>query len=212
MSTDGLNQEKMARLQKRTEELRGAGQFSVWEPEVIAHAFARTQHQFVLTMQGWIDLSAVKSPILIEEHCETVEEINAALAAFGWPVRATSMEPEEELACEELMIAAVRRGFAAALPMSEPGATGSPGERKFGTWITVLAALVKRLGMGLAEAMQMPVEQAYMLVAAERWNEGWETSGVPYSLRGGSSTLSSASRDGTDRTDRTDRTEGGLNG
>jgi hypothetical protein len=182
---------KVARLQERNRALAAAAN-CVWEPETVADGFARSRGSvFTLTMQGWIDLSAMRSPILLEEEPEGGPEeigrqIDDALKAFGWPVTCVEMERDQIEACVSRMIDAVRLGFGAILPMSDPraagGRTSKPGG--FGLFSTTLAALIGQLGMSRADALGTPVAQAFVLIAADKWNSGWEVNGISYAQRG----------------------------
>jgi hypothetical protein len=158
---------------------------SPWQPRTVARAFARTAPPlFRFTLQTWIDLDSLKSPLLQGAFPDDEDSLQAALAAFDHPVEdVTAMTPDEAANLAELMRDAVQRGFSAALRMrpAEGGAAGT-GDG-FGAFAPVLACLIVQLGFSRADALRTPVEQAFVLIAAHRSNQGWRPAGTPYALR-----------------------------
>lgn len=156
---------------------------SPWEPRCISDAFAPSTRTFSLTIQAWVALDAIRSPVLFGRAPETQEEFSLALAAFG-------LEPGQALTAEEAavlaadMCDAVVAGFSTVLPMRSSESSGSSmmGDG-FGRWLPIFACLVVQCGLSPADANAMPVAQAYALLAAMRRNQGWKEAGTPYNLR-----------------------------
>ena len=96
-----------------------AADASAWQPRCIARAFARRGELFTLTMQGWIDLDQVKSPILVgrlPDGENALQEIADALAAFDHePVAVTALDPEEAVIIARKMLDATNRAYTTAL-------------------------------------------------------------------------------------------------
>lgn len=155
---------------------------SPWQPACIAAAFART-NGLRFTMQGWIDLELARSPLLEGRLPETVGDFNAALRAFDLGEQELTLEETTEVGLAALD--AIADGFAMRLGMECPGpreSTRPPGW--FGSWLPLLACLVGQIGMSREEALACPVGQAFALLAAHRYNHGWDVAGEPYGLRG----------------------------
>lgn len=177
-----LSPEDEAALHELNEDLAGLKQ-SEWQPRIAARAFtSRHGHAFTLTMQGWINLDFVKSPLLLGKMPEEIAELEEALAAFGHEeCKAEGLEPEEAAVLARRMRAAVGRAFATALRMRHPDAGSRNGNDGFGEWLPVFAFLIHPTGMSRTEALACPVEQAFAIIAALRHNEGWMCEGENYS-------------------------------
>lgn len=157
---------------------------SRWEPRCVTRAFASADGALALTMQGWIDLEAVRSPLLqfqLPDGDDTIEQYQAAARAFGLPEM--EVTPEGLLALGKLMLAAMRAAFEPRLAMREAGAEGAGGAGGFGVWLPILACLVAQLGLSRVDALQTPVAQACALIAGHRCNQGWELTGPSYAQR-----------------------------
>lgn len=182
------------RLRELGRELAGALK-SPWQPLAIAQAFAsRGAGELQLTMQGWIDLEAARSPLLVQGKLETPEQIAAAFRAFDldFDLAATiearpgfQTPPDDAVLIIGVMRRVIAEAFAASLPMTPPGPAGEDADPfdGFGDWAPIFACLVAQCGITPAIALRLPVEQAFVLIAAHRHNQGWRTAGVPYALR-----------------------------
>lgn len=173
-----------------TEQLRewsrelAAAENSAWQPGCVAQAFASAGASVMqFTMQAWVNLDHGRSPLLRWEVPQSMEEIDAALAAFGHTGSAEDMTPDEAVACVRRMQDAIADGFGMALAM-EPRKDGetSPGDG-FGTWLPVMARLIADLHMSRHAALGCPVGQAFALLAAWRHNQGWVVRGESYAAR-----------------------------
>jgi len=167
-----------------------AAERSRWEPRCVAGAFhvRQTPEPFVLTMQAWIDLDAVESPFLLGAFPEAesaLAQFEEAFLAFGH--RATTpakCDPDELILLGRNMIAAIARGFSMRLKLAPPdGFKPAKCGNGLGDWLPVLACLKTQLGFGLAEALALPVEQVFALIAAHRCNQGWTVAGETYAER-----------------------------
>lgn len=155
---------------------------SAWEPRCIARAFASPlAGSLALTMQGWIDLEAVRSPLLAGRDPETTADLAVAFAAFGLDYEDTP--PEEAVLIVGAMKRAIGEAFAAPLPMRQPEAQPPREDGGFGSFAPVLACLVFQAGMAPRIALNLDVAQAFILIATHRYNQGWEVAGEPYAVR-----------------------------
>lgn len=155
---------------------------SPWEPRCIAVAFAPSARTFVLTMQSWIALDAIQSPVLLGSAPETQGELVLAMGAFG--LEATEpLTPEEAAVLAADMCEAVALGFSTVMPMRPDEGSSSTPHDGFGRWLPIFACLVVQCGLSIAEANALPVAQAHALLAAMRRNQGWREIGTPYNLR-----------------------------
>jgi hypothetical protein len=183
-----MNDEELKDLRELGQEVAGAMQ-SPWEPACVAKAFASQDSRFsiagnsrlVLTMQVWMDLSAIHSPILLGELPGTGEELEGAAEAFGASAQDLSPAEAMDLACA--MRRCVGEAFAMQLPMKRPGAVDDGQEGGFGEWLPIYACLVTEIGIPRGEARAMDVREVFALIAAMRWNQGWSVAGEPYALR-----------------------------
>lgn len=139
--------------------------------------------QVVLTMQGWIDLDAARSPLLLGRLPGTEEDLAAAFAVF-LPGGLKTSTGTEVFTLSEIMRDEVRDAFAAALPMQpENAAADDEGDDGFGDFAPLLACLISQCGLSAAEAMALPVAQAFVLIASHRRNQGWKVAGKKYAFR-----------------------------
>lgn len=171
-------------LRELGEDLAGAQQ-SPWEPGTIARAWATpAANALALTMQGWIDLSAIRSPILLGEAPSGREEILQTARAFGLNY-AETLSGAEAAHLVNALLRAVDEAFAAALPMrpEQPTVGSNADADGFGTWMLISAALITQCGLEPFAALALRVDQAFTLLAAHRRNQGWEVAGVSYALK-----------------------------
>lgn len=171
-------------LRSLAADLAGAEQ-SAWQPRCIARAMATPREgALVFTMQVWIDLDAVSSPLLEGGLPETAEQISDAVDAFRCgPV---DLSAEEAVGLGILMREAIEEAFALSLPMNPPQEDGGSGlslSGGFGDWLPITAALIAQLGMSRADARSIPVGEAFALLAADKRNRGWLPSGATYAQR-----------------------------
>lgn len=177
-----MNDTAINDLRALGEELAGALR-SGWEPACLARAFATpAAGALALTMQQWIDLDALRSPLLQGDLPETAAQLAAAAEIFGLAL--DDLDPEEAAALGGAMLRACDAAFATALPMRPPQAeAGSEMADGFGTWLPLWAFLVSQCGLAPDAASALRVDRAYALMAATRRNQGWECAGTPYALR-----------------------------
>lgn len=161
-----------------------AGAQSAWEPRCVARAFGSAARDgsapLRLTMQGWIDLEDIQSPLLQGEVPGTFDGLSAAAAAFGMSVEEHS--PDEAISVAVAMRAAVTRAFSMILPMRPEKGEPAP-SHGFGEWLPILACLIAECGESREAALAYPVEQAFAVIAATRHNQGWREAGEPYASR-----------------------------
>jgi hypothetical protein len=161
-----------------------AAKASPWEPRCIAHAFARQDAQPIdFTMQAWIELEAMRSPLLQGELPEDLEDLEDALNAVGQSAK--DLDSAQAIDVGHAVIVVISEAFAMALPMKEPGAETqeTEGPDGFGTWLPIFACLVTQCGLSPADARALRVAEAYALIAAHRRNQGWNEAGQPYNGR-----------------------------
>lgn len=162
---------------------------SRWEPLCVARQFARSEEpEFCFTMQGWVDLEAVRSPLLegLLPQEDVAEHLAAALAAFGLPrVAAGNMEPAAAVEMLQAMRDEIIAGFAMAVKMSP--IPGTPAPRKalhgMGQWLPVYACLVTQCRLSPDEALNLRVGRAFALISGMRINEGRDPEGASYAER-----------------------------
>lgn len=172
-------------LRRLGEELAGA-LHSPWEPACIARAFSTpAEGELALTMQQWIDLDAIRSPLLQGDLPKTAAQLEAAAEIFGLAL--DDLDPDEAAAIGGAMLRACGTAFATALPMRQPDSQLSTNNSQlsdgFGTWLAMWAFLVSQCGLAPDAACALRVDRAYALMAATRRNQGWECAGTPYALR-----------------------------
>jgi len=152
------------------------------EPRCVARAFATpAENQIVLTMQNWIDLEALRSPLLRLELPEPPDTLEAAARVFALTIH--GLTPKEALLVAGAMRRATAGAFAMALPMRRPGVAEGGGDDGFGAWLPLFAFLISECGLDAASARALPVDQAFALLAACRRNQGWECADVSYARR-----------------------------
>ena len=160
---------------------------SPWQPQCIADAFACDLNapapRFVLTLQRWINLERVRSPVLNGIYPPEIEDLEKALRAFDYAGESELLIKEwVQLAGE--MVEACKRGFSTMLGMKPKDSQATNERDGFGGWAPMFACLVTQAGLTPSTALCMPVEQANILIAAMRRNQGWVEVGEPYNLRG----------------------------
>ncbi len=164
-----------------SEDLAAAAQ-GPFEPRCVARAFAQhPRRTFIFTMQVWINLDFIRSPLLLGNSLTTLEEIEAALLAFGYATPEDTT-PKDALYLVEGMSEAIHEAFAMTIRM-RPAEAATARDYGFGAWLPLLACLISEMGMSRAEALACPAGQAFALIAAMRCNQGWNETGTPYALR-----------------------------
>jgi hypothetical protein len=168
-------------LRELGSDLAGA-QESAREPMCVARAFATPQAGTIaLTMQSWIDLEAIRSPLLRLEAPAEAEALECAARVFALSLG--GMSPEEAAHVWRAMRRAVTSAFELALPMHRPGAPARAGHDGFGAWLPLLAFLIVECGIDPISARKMRVDHAFALLAACRRNQGWECAATSYAER-----------------------------
>ena len=162
---------------------------SPWEPRCVARAFRTSEEAFVFTMQSWIDLDACASPFLLFQLPEAEDylaQFEAGFAAFGHAATTPeACEAEEVVLLGRKMIAAIAQGFCMRAKLAPPDGwkLGGDSDNGIGNWLPILACLKSQLGFSLAEALALPVGQAFAFIAAFRCNSGWSVVGETYAQR-----------------------------
>ena len=166
--------EKIAQLQSLGRDLAGAEQ-SPWEPTCVARAFATPPAGALrFTMQAWIDLDALRSPIL-QFQPPTLDDLARVLTLLGATGEFTLTAAEAgEIAVRATEV--VEAAFRMALPMTKPGAEKGT-NHGFGYWLPVLARLIAEARCSLREALAMEVGQAFALLAALDYLDGCHPAG-----------------------------------
>jgi len=158
---------------------------SPWQPSCICAAFARSPGRLVLTMQGWIDLEAARSPLLEGKPIDADDadgQLTAAVNAFDLGELLT--EPEDRDALVEAMLEAVVRAFSTRIAMCDPGKTGGSSTADgFGEWLPIYTCLTEQMGKSEERAMAYPVAQAFAVIAGHRHNQGLQVVGMTYAQR-----------------------------
>jgi hypothetical protein len=152
------------------------------EPLCVARAFATPKPgAVVFTMQAWIDLELIRSPLLRGELPESANELQAAALLFGMDT--------EELTGEELVdlgraiIRAIQDGFSMALSVQPTGEIDESPSAPIGNWLRIFSCLVTQCRLSDERALAIQVGRAYALIAGMRCNQGWRVTGTPYALR-----------------------------
>jgi len=157
-------------------------QQSPWEPLCVARAFATPQSGTIaLTMQWWIDLEAMRSPLLRLETPAQVEDLERAARVFALSL--DGMSPEDAAHVWRAMRRTVTEAFALAMPMQRPDGASRAGQDGFGAWLPLLAFLIVECGIDPMTARKMRVDHAFALLAACRRNQGWECAAASYAQR-----------------------------
>ncbi|MEO7933203.1 MAG: hypothetical protein ABIT76_08610 [Chthoniobacterales bacterium] len=156
-----------------------------WEPVCVSEAFARRgPDALVFTMQGWIDLEKMKSPLLRGELPDDDEEaaFAAAIAAFEVDLVSDATDLAAAVVIMEGMIAEINAAFAMSLRVrqADAGIEIEAPEPGIGHWLAIYAALVSQLGLTPAEAKRSPVCEAFALLAGHRVNQRWTIVGPSY--------------------------------
>lgn len=159
---------------------------SPWQPRCVCRAFASAPGALVLTMQGWIDLEAARSPLLEGKRPESDRlqaQLSAAVDAFGiGPLEVTAEEADELI---DAMHDAICAAFATQLKLSQPGESGpnSQADGGCGSWLPVLSCLIAQFGMSRLDALATPVCQAFAVIVSHRLNQGWHVAEATYAQR-----------------------------
>lgn len=175
-----MTPETQADLQQFNAEIAGAMN-SPWEPGCLVRAFASPGvGDVVFTMQAWIDLERLRSPLLHGALPATVEEFAASAAVFGCDVE--PLDAQEIFDLGHAFRRAIAEGFGMNLPMTPPRG-GEAAAEGFGAFLPLLEALIGECGLSRTEALATPVGQGFALLAARRRREGWSVAGQVYALR-----------------------------
>lgn len=177
-------------LREMQAELSAAEQ-SPWQPAAVARTFRSgpATAPFVFRMQTWIDLSAVESPFLLGDlpvgDEGLLERFREAFVAFGWAeTTPENCDAGELILLGKRLIAAVEDGFAMSVRLVPPdGGLLPPRDEGMGTWLGIIAFLVGQMGLRPVDALDLPVGQAFALIAAHRVNTGWTVAGETYVTR-----------------------------
>lgn len=156
------------------------------EPSCVARAFrSKSTRTFVLTMQGWIDLAAIESPVLQMQLPGTLAECAAALECFGASAAGiVELTPEEALVMGEEMVLACAEAFSMRLKMRPPGVGETAADDDgMGEWLPVWSSLVTQCGLSPEVANALAVGRAFALIAGLLWHRGWKVADEPYALR-----------------------------
>ena len=155
------------------------------EPRSIVRAFATPPKNHIgLTMQNWIDLEAIRSPLLRLQLPEHLEELELAANVFRMSVRTLTVEAAVFVA--RALRRAVAEAFSLALPMRRGNGVASAsvsGGDGFGAWLPLFAFLISECGLDPTAARALRVDQAFALLAACRRNQGWQCAGTNYAER-----------------------------
>lgn len=172
---------------------------SPWQPACVARAFASGPSRLWFTMQRWIDLEAIRSPLLLGE-IPAMDELDAALQVFGETIDGKT--PAEAVQLAELVLREIREGFAMAVKVTPPEAGGELGvdESGIGDWLALYACLVTQCRLSHAEVMRMKVGAAYALLVGHRVNRGWRVAGIGYAQRDAVTAFESTSAEGEEAT------------
>lgn len=177
-------------LREWSAELAGAER-SPWEPRCVAQAFCSgaADEALVFTMQVWIDLEAVRSPFLLGQMPEAevaYARFAEAIRAFGHPSPTPEACTGEELvSVGQQIIRVIGQAFAMRLRLAPPEGMVSQAaaDNGAGDWLPVVACLKSQLGFSLADALALPVGQAFALIVGHRCNQGWSVAGETYVSR-----------------------------
>ena len=158
---------------------------STWEPACLARAFATPPRASIaLTMQGWIDLDHLRSPLLLGRPFLALDDDAIMKTAEVFGLSFDDLNAEDIARCAIAIERAVADAFALGLEMRAPGGdAAAAADDGFGAWLPVFAFLVAQCRIAPAEAMALRVDQAFALMAAVRRNQGWSVAGLPYALR-----------------------------
>ena len=152
------------------------------EPRSIVRAFTTpSKNHVALTMQNWIDLESIRSPLLRLALPEHLDELELAANVFRMSIR--TLPVDAAILIANAMRRAVAEALSMALPMQRDGDSGSTAEDGFGAWLPLLAFLVAECGIDLTAARDLRVDQAFALLAARRRNQGWRCAGATYGQR-----------------------------
>jgi len=194
----GLSDAEADRLRAVSARIAGAQFESTWQPMVISHAFARRDHMPEarprVTMQGWIDLDAARSPFLVGGR-PGLDDLVIAVRALGWTRELAELidiegkgpmaTPERAIEIAGWVSMAIEEGRSTEIGMAPPEKMVSAwnGDEGFGEWGPIMACLLHELHIGFAEGLQMDRSRAVALVACLRANQGWKPKGDNYRLR-----------------------------
>lgn len=162
------------------EELASVDQ-SPWEPRCIAAAFYPPANLPVLTMERWIALDAIQSPLLLGKRPSDLETLESAANIFALSAR--TLSAEEAILLGNQLLEVVNGAFAMALRMRQPGSEQDAGGAGFGSWLPLFTCLLVDCGMPAADVRAFPVGQAFAVLAAMRRNQGWEPAETSYAQR-----------------------------
>ena len=170
-------------LRELSADLAGAEK-SPWQPRCVCRAFASRPGALVLTMQGWIDLEAVRSPLLEGKRPQGDDlqaQLSAAVDAFGLGPLKVTMEEADELI--DAMLDAIYAAFDTQIKLRQPGDAGPQQPGGCGDWLSVLSCLIAQIGMTRCESLATPVCQAFAIIASHRINQGWHVVDATYAQR-----------------------------
>jgi len=155
---------------------------SPWEPRCIARTFSTpAPDDVVFTMQHWIELERLRSPLLLGKIPERIEDLEVAAAVFGHNAHLLSGTAAADLG--EVLRAAIAAQFALALPMRPMEGNAATEPDGFGAWLPLFTFLLKDCHLAPTTARALPVGQAFALFAAAHRDEGWRPAQHTYAQR-----------------------------
>lgn len=178
-------EEEIEDLKRLSEEIATANR-SPWEPRVVCDAFSRDACDlFRFTMQVWIDLEAVRSPLLLGRLPDASEDpqrvLQDALRAFGLANSGQFFSPDLAIRTMAQMLMVIEQGFRANVRMMVPGEnTSSAGPDGFGDWQAIFSCLVAELGLRPQDALDLRVDAAFVLLVGHRRNNGRVAGSMTY--------------------------------
>jgi len=183
-----LSPEEIKDLDEASERLAAARSRSGVTPRTVVRAFSQEGALPAITFRMWMDLEALDSPFT---GCSKEGEIKIACLAetlgvvLGWDVRLEELmeifEPEMCASLWKRLDTHIGESFAPMLRMYPPGTTQPSGTDRdgngIGWWASLLAGLMETFSLSREEALDTPIAQAFVLIAAHRHNNGWKVSG-----------------------------------
>lgn len=178
---------------------------SPWSPDCVAEAFLGSSLVIgpwslgPFTLGGWLRLERDRSPFVTGIWPDDSAEVRVAALAgalgvlvedSGFGKRDSSgimeiLSPEEALQAESMVYQRINEAFRTALPMHNPDASKPKdlGDDGMGWWLKVFTKLVGELHLRPAEALALPMAQAFALVAAQSALDGCVPKGMNWRER-----------------------------
>lgn len=183
-----LTPEEIKDLDDASERLAAARSRSGVTPRTVVRAFSQEGALPAVTFRMWMTLESLESPFTGggKEGERKIECLAEALGVvLGWDVMLEELmeifEPEMCATLWKRLDTHISGAFAPMLRMQPPGTSHPPGARGdsngIGWWASLLAGLMEAFSLSLDEALDTPIAQAFVLIAAQRHNNGWKVSG-----------------------------------